>query len=230
MKLIGWKLSFHFRLKQVPKEDLLNSLVAKYDKHTLCIYYDDLRDTLAEMPFSVSDKTELEMLTRYLIEDEDEEEEADENSKQSISIVKSIFNKLLGSYEGKTEREYNYVNNTVLQMIDRTSAYGRCREILLQIRRPPSDQNIKLPNYELEHILWRLFLESRNIKRLNLKNLYKILRKKEKKNARGIVVEFKIGRPRLTRKPLEPDLPQHGGLLGRHHQRCRLESPGANDA
>lgn len=119
MKLIGWKLSFHFRLKQVPKQDLLNSLVAKHDKQTLCIYYDDLRDTLAEMPFSVSDKTELEMLTRYLIEDEDEEEEADEDTKQSISIVKSIFNKLLGSYETKTEREYNHVNNTVLQMIDK---------------------------------------------------------------------------------------------------------------
>lgn len=119
MKLIGWKLSFHFRLKQVPKEDLLTSLVAKHDKQTLCIYYDDLRDTLAEMPFSVSDKVELEMLTRYLIEDEDEDIEADENSKQAISIVKSIFNKLLGSYEGKLEREYNYINNSVLQIIDK---------------------------------------------------------------------------------------------------------------
>lgn len=119
MKLIGWKLSFHFRLKQVLKEDLLNSLVAKHDKQTLCIYFDDLRDTLAHMPFSISDKTELDMLTRYLIEDEDEEDEADENSKQSISIVKSIFNKLLGSYEGKTEREYNFVNNSVLHLIDK---------------------------------------------------------------------------------------------------------------
>lgn len=119
MKLIGWKLSFHFRLKQVPKEDLLSSLVAKHDRQTMCIYYDDLRDTLSEMPFSISDKIELEMLTRYLIEDEDEDEEADENSKQAVSIVKSIFNKLLGSYEGKAEREYNYVNNSVLQLIDK---------------------------------------------------------------------------------------------------------------
>lgn len=48
MKLIGWKLSFHFRLKEVPKQDLLDSLVAKHDPKTLCIYYDDLRDTLSE--------------------------------------------------------------------------------------------------------------------------------------------------------------------------------------
>lgn len=66
------------------------------------------------MPFSIKDQKELEMLTRYLIEDEDDEEQVTENSKQAIAIVKSIFNKLLGSYEGKTESEYYFVNNSIL--------------------------------------------------------------------------------------------------------------------
>lgn len=43
-------------------------------------------------------------------------------------------------------------------------------------------------------------MDSRNIKRLNLKNLFKILKKKEKKNTRGIIVEFKIGSGWLTEK------------------------------
>lgn len=66
------------------------------------------------MPFSIKDQKELEMLTRYLIEDEDDEEQVTENSKQAIAIVKSIFNKLLGSYEDKTESEYYFVNNSIL--------------------------------------------------------------------------------------------------------------------
>lgn len=66
------------------------------------------------MPFSIKDKLELEKLTKYLIEDEDEDFEVDETSKQAIPIVKSIFSKLLGSYEPKTEREYNYINNSIL--------------------------------------------------------------------------------------------------------------------
>ena len=71
-------------------------------------------DILIRMPFSIKDQKELEMLTRYLIEDEDDEEQVTENSKQAIAIVKSIFNKLLGSYEGKTESEYYFVNNSIL--------------------------------------------------------------------------------------------------------------------
>jgi len=114
LKLIGWKLSFHFRLKKVPKNDLLESLVANYDQQTQCIYFDTLKKTLSQMPFSISDQVELEKLSRYLIEDEDEDDEISENSKQAISIVKSIFNRLLGSYEGKTVREFNLVNDSIL--------------------------------------------------------------------------------------------------------------------
>lgn len=55
-------------------------------------------------------------------------------------------------------------------------------------------QGFKLQNHELEHILWRLFLESRNSQKLNLKNLFRVLKKKEKKNAQGMIVEFKISR------------------------------------
>lgn len=69
------------------------------------------------MPFSIKDKTELEKLTKYLIEDEDEDFEVDESSKQAIPIVKSIFSKLLGSYEPRTEREYNYINNSILTVV-----------------------------------------------------------------------------------------------------------------
>ena len=48
MKLIGWRVSFHFRLKRIPKQDLLNSLVESHDKQTQCIYYDSLKRTLSE--------------------------------------------------------------------------------------------------------------------------------------------------------------------------------------
>lgn len=71
---------------------------------------------MTRMPFSIKNSDDLEKLTRYLIEDEDEDEEVTENSKQAIAIVKSIFNKLLGSYEGKTESEYNFVNNSILSV------------------------------------------------------------------------------------------------------------------
>lgn len=48
MKLIGLKISFHFRLKRVNKEDLLNSLIADYDQDTLCISYKAIKNTLSE--------------------------------------------------------------------------------------------------------------------------------------------------------------------------------------
>ena len=79
------------------------------------------------MPFNISDQSELEKLARYLIEDEDEDEEVSENSKQAIAIVKSIFSKLLGSYEGKTEREYKFVNDSILNVglrVSRCSTNG----------------------------------------------------------------------------------------------------------
>lgn len=44
----------------------------------------------------------------------------------------------------------------------------------------------------MEHILWRLFLESRNVDMLNLKRLYEILRKEPMINAQGLVIEFEI--------------------------------------
>ena len=119
MKLIGWKLSFHFRLKKVPRADLLESLVVGHDPQARYITYERLKKTLSEMPFSINDKEELEKLSRYLIEDEDEDEEAKESSKQGIAIVKSIFNRLLGSYEGKSEREFNLINDGILAMLDK---------------------------------------------------------------------------------------------------------------
>ena len=66
------------------------------------------------MPFSIEDPEQLDKLSRYLIEDEDEMVESLESSKQSISIVKSIFSKLLGTYEPKLEAEYLSVNNSIL--------------------------------------------------------------------------------------------------------------------
>ncbi len=69
------------------------------------------------MPFSINDKVELEKLSRYLIEDEDEDEECTEYTKQAIAIVKSIFNKLLGSYEPRTTRDFELVNKSVLGVI-----------------------------------------------------------------------------------------------------------------
>ena len=165
------------------------------------------------MPFNISDRSELEKLAHYLIEDEDEDEEISENSKQAIAIVKSIFSKLLGSYEGKTEREYKFVNDSILNVpsthadarqkkadcrsdagrAQRASADGVRREVLRPVRRRRiNQQGFKLQNHELEHILWRLFLDSRNAQKLNLKNLFRVLKKKEKKNAQGMVVEFKI--------------------------------------
>lgn len=82
----------------------------------MCIYYDTLKRTLSEMPFNITDKTELEKLSKYLIEDEDEEEDITDDSKQYIEIVKSIFNKLLGHYENKTEREFRLVNQSILDV------------------------------------------------------------------------------------------------------------------
>ena len=69
---------------------------------------------MSRMPFNISSQEELDKLARYLIEDEDEDVEVTDNSKQAVAIVKSIFSKLLGSYEGKTEREYKLVNDSIL--------------------------------------------------------------------------------------------------------------------
>lgn len=55
-------------------------------------------------------------------------------------------------------------------------------------------EGIGLDDYHLEHLLWRLFLDSRNYDNLNLKKIYKILNSKERVNAQGYIVEFE--RPR----------------------------------
>lgn len=56
---------------------------------------------------------------------------------------------------------------------------------------------IGLDDYHLEHLLWRLFLESRNMNSLNLKQIYKILKVKERVNADGMIVEFE--KPRFVK-------------------------------
>jgi hypothetical protein len=56
---------------------------------------------------------------------------------------------------------------------------------------------IGLDDYHLEHLLWRLFLESRNMQSLNLKQIYKILKAKERVNADGMIVEFE--KPRFVK-------------------------------
>lgn len=54
-----------------------------------------------------------------------------------------------------------------------------------------------MDDYHLEHLLWRLFLESRNMYKLNLKKIYKILKAKERVNADGMIVEFE--KPRFVK-------------------------------
>jgi hypothetical protein len=59
------------------------------------------------------------------------------------------------------------------------------------------DKGIGLDDYHLEHLLWRLFLESRNMHSLNLRHIYKILKVKERVNADGMIVEFE--KPRFIK-------------------------------
>jgi hypothetical protein len=65
------------------------------------------------MPFNISNQNELNLLTEYLIDDEDLDEKVTEDSQQTVTIVKSIFLKLLGNYESKTKAEFDDCNRHI---------------------------------------------------------------------------------------------------------------------
>lgn len=73
----------------------------------------NLKSVLSEMPFNISNEKELNLLTEYLIDDEDAEEKVTDESQQSVMIVKSIFSKLLGNYESKSKAEFDDCNKHI---------------------------------------------------------------------------------------------------------------------
>jgi len=68
------------------------------------------------MPFNITDQKELRLLSEYLIDDEDSDEKIDEYSEQSLIIVKSIFVRLLGNYEGKYKKEYDAYSKSIIEV------------------------------------------------------------------------------------------------------------------
>lgn len=117
VKFIGWRISFTFRLKKVAKSDILDALVPEMIQEGGNVSYKNIRDILSNMPFNISDRKELDLLSQYLIEDEDSDEEISGESEQRVVVVKSIFKQLLGNYEGKEKRDYDNCNKLIIDVI-----------------------------------------------------------------------------------------------------------------
>ena len=119
VKFIGWRMSFSFRLKKVRKIDVIESLMPESLQENGKISLGSLQEVLKNMPFSLTDPKELKMFSEYLIEDEDNDEELEPESEQAVVVIKSIFNQVLGSYEGKHERDYENCNVKILELMDK---------------------------------------------------------------------------------------------------------------
>ena len=65
------------------------------------------------MPFNITDPDELINLATYLIEDPDNKNRVQDSTLQNTIIIKSIFRKLLGTYEGKSTYDYENCNERV---------------------------------------------------------------------------------------------------------------------
>lgn len=66
------------------------------------------------MPFNITDQKELALLSEYLIDDGDSEEKITDESEQSVIILRSIFLKLLGTYDGKNRLDYENCNKFIM--------------------------------------------------------------------------------------------------------------------
>ena len=79
----------------------------------------NLQKVLKNMPFNLTEPAELQKFSEYLIEDEDNDHHLDAEAEQAVVIIRSIFNQVLGSYEGKQEKDYENCNTKILELMDK---------------------------------------------------------------------------------------------------------------
>lgn len=77
------------------------------------------------MPFNITDEAELSKLSEYMIDDPDSEEKITEESEQSIIVLRSIFLKLLGNYDGKNQLDYQNCNEFIMFVSSSTSLFPK---------------------------------------------------------------------------------------------------------
>lgn len=121
--LIGFELRLSFMAKNVEMEEVLAKLFQDLGPKPLMRdgrYRDvemtgiaEIQATLSQEPFCISDEQKLRLLSRYLIEENDEYlVKFDPNKKQHNKIIRSIFRKMVGEYETfdaeQDEMFYNY--------------------------------------------------------------------------------------------------------------------------
>jgi hypothetical protein len=119
------------------------------------------------MPFNIKDPDELINLATYLVEESGHK--VHDSTSQSVLIVKSIFKKILGTYSGKNSRETQNCDARVIAEFERRQlhimeALKSAPEFLtmIEVSEKIVEYQLSLDNWELEHLLWKLFLVTRN--------------------------------------------------------------------
>ena len=168
IKFTVWKIGFNFKLKKVSLEDILTTLISPELEEIGYVSFGQIVHTLNKMPFNVRDPDELINLSTYLVEDSNNGYKVHDNTQQSVLIVKSIFRKLLVSYEGKNVREWENCNNRVLAEFERRQLHisEALKEIpdnltMQEVSEKILEYQISLDSWELNHLLWKLFLITR---------------------------------------------------------------------
>ena len=113
IKYTGWKMAFYFKLKKVTLEEILSTLITPELEDVGWVSFGAIVEKLSGMPFNITDPDELINLATYMIEDSDNQNRVEDSTLQNTIIIKSIFRKLLGTYEGKSPYDWENCNERV---------------------------------------------------------------------------------------------------------------------
>lgn len=116
---LGYEIALNFKAKKLQSEEVEKCLFTEPMKTNRTSTISELQAILAQHPFSFKDPRKIKLISRYLVEDNDDDYvKYDPNAKQSNPIIISIFRKLTGRYtifSNEEEQEnfefFCYLNN-----------------------------------------------------------------------------------------------------------------------
>ena len=114
---IGVALSMKFQVERLDLEEVYRKIMSHADNEVE-ISIENLKEALKSSPFDLSSEKEIELVARYLIEDNDEDKIVyDERTFQSSIVFKSVLRKFLNFYSILSEEDEDTVYRKIQKVL-----------------------------------------------------------------------------------------------------------------
>eukprot|EP01016_Furgasonia_blochmanni_P001091 TRINITY_DN10394_c0_g1_i4.p1 TRINITY_DN10394_c0_g1~~TRINITY_DN10394_c0_g1_i4.p1 ORF type:complete len:325 (-),score=72.68 TRINITY_DN10394_c0_g1_i4:39-1013(-) len=191
VKEIGYEINLRFKLERINYADAESKLFTDEAKRKGVISIREMKDVLKGNPFRIRDEDKLLLVSRYLVEDNQEDYVMlDEEKTLEIGIVKSVFKNLLGNYTILDEHSEDALFQeitTVLQKyrLNLIETFNQKPEAKLGYVKPRDiesafrELDIVISTRQLEYMYMRLFELSDDLNKLDCFKLFEIFNPEE---------------------------------------------------